>query len=161
MGIAALWSFCQTQWCHNDTVSRSHDSNQSSQYRRKHLWKGKSKKWASILCQERSTSTRAQHQEAYRASLAVVFVAAATTAVLFIHPNEHKRWQEHLLRRQTESSHGLSWFPMGGFRRFCKIYLCLLIRSTRYHEWCKGLRRVASITFACFHVQWVSTQSVK
>lgn len=66
VGIATLWSFCQTQRCHNNTVARSRDSNQSSQYRREH-----------------------------RASLAVVFIAAAATAVLFLQPNEQKRRQEH------------------------------------------------------------------
>lgn len=96
MGIAALWSFCQTQWCHNDTVSRSHDSNQSSQYRRKH-----------------------------RASLAVVFVAAATTAVLFIHPNEHKRWQEH----QQASAYNAGKIPHETAEVVLRSILCLPIRK--------------------------------
>lgn len=66
VGITTLWSFGQAQRRHNDAVARSRNADESSQYRRKHC-----------------------------ASLAVVFTAAAATIVVFLQPNEHKRWQEY------------------------------------------------------------------
>lgn len=38
--IETLWSFRQAQGCHDDAVARTCDSDQSSQYRRKHLARG-------------------------------------------------------------------------------------------------------------------------
>lgn len=96
VGIATLWSFCQTQRCHNNTVARSHDSNQSSQYRRKH-----------------------------RASLAVVCTAAAATAVLFLQPNEQKRWQKY----QQASAYNASKVPHEAAEVVIRRIFCFPIRK--------------------------------
>ncbi|KAF3827216.1 hypothetical protein GH733_002702 [Mirounga leonina] len=95
--------------CHDDAVARPGDSDQSSQRRRKHLARGERAE-VSPCGRGRVPGTVSTHRSwsTYRTSLAAVFVATASAAVVLLQPHKHKCRQEHLVRKQANESHRLS-----------------------------------------------------